>query len=82
MKWFNNLKVGVKLVGAFIVVAAFAGIVGFVAIRNMSLIDQGAERIYKTELMGISLFKASSHRSEQIGTGPEEYAAGPYRSRS
>ena len=57
MKWFNNLKVGTKLVAAFVVVAAFAGIVGFVAIRNMSLIDQGADRIYKTELMGINYLK-------------------------
>src|SRR5208337_1811488 len=57
MKWFNNLKVGTKLVAAFIVVSAFAGIVGFVAIRNMSLIDQGADKIYKTELMGINYLK-------------------------
>jgi len=57
MKWFNNLRVGTKLVAAFVVVAAFAGIVGFIAIRNMSLIDQGADRIYKTELMGINYLK-------------------------
>src|SRR5208337_3906729 len=57
MKWFNNLMVGTKLVAAFIVVSAFAGIVGFVAIRNMSLIDQGADKIYKTELMGINYLK-------------------------
>jgi len=57
MKWFNNLKVGTKLVAAFIVVSAFAGIVGIIAIRNMSLIDQGADRIYKTELMGINYLK-------------------------
>ena len=57
MKWFNNLKVGTKLVAAFIVVSAFAGIVGFVAIRNMSLMDEGADRIYKTELMGINYLK-------------------------
>jgi methyl-accepting chemotaxis protein len=39
MKWFLNLKIGAKLVTAFISVALLAGVVGIVGITNIKQID-------------------------------------------
>ena len=39
MKWFNNLKMVQKLVSAFILVALFIGIVGFIGTYNMKNIN-------------------------------------------
>lgn len=46
MKWFLNLKITVKLISAFIVVAIMAGVVGVVGITNMKNIDENGHTIY------------------------------------
>ncbi len=47
MKWFNNLKIGVKLVSTFIIVALLAGIVGVVGIINIKKVDKNYTELYK-----------------------------------
>ncbi len=46
MKWFNNLKIKVKLISCFIVLAIFTGIVGFIGITNMGNINARADDMY------------------------------------
>ena len=57
MSWFKSLRIEVKFVGAFMIVASIAAVVGFLGIRNMSIIDGLAGRMYHNELMGLSYIK-------------------------
>jgi len=54
MKWFNNLKMIQKLLSAFIIVALFIGIVGFVGMYSMNNIDENLKSIYNVDLVGIN----------------------------
>jgi len=60
MSWFKNLRIEVKFIGAFIVVASITIVVGFIGIRNMSIIDDMAGRMYHNELMGLSHIKQAN----------------------
>ena len=46
MKWFNNLKISVKLILGFLIVAFISGIVGFVGIINIRSINQKDIEMY------------------------------------
>ncbi|GCD10676.1 methyl-accepting chemotaxis protein [Clostridium tagluense] len=54
MKFFNNLKISQKLLSAFITVALFIGIVGFIGIYSMRNINVNVYNIYNKDLMGIT----------------------------
>jgi len=45
MNWFYNLKIGNKLVGAFIIVATMAGIIGAVGYHSLEIARQSFEEI-------------------------------------
>uniref|UniRef100_C6E2Z3 Methyl-accepting chemotaxis sensory transducer n=1 Tax=Geobacter sp. (strain M21) TaxID=443144 RepID=C6E2Z3_GEOSM len=60
MKWFSNLKVGTKLISAFIVVSLITAIVGYIGIRNMGAINDMADEMYQKELLGISYIKEAN----------------------
>ncbi len=47
MKWFGNLKIRVKLIGCFIILALFAGLIGFIGISNMSTENERGEEMYQ-----------------------------------
>ena len=53
MKFFNNLKMIQKLVSAFVLVALFIGVVGFIGISNMNKIDGNLIHIYNDDLKGV-----------------------------
>ncbi|WJJ93229.1 MCP four helix bundle domain-containing protein [Neopusillimonas aromaticivorans] len=53
MKWFNNLKVGSKLIGGFLVVAFIGGVIGVQGILKTSQMSDLATEMYQTEAMGI-----------------------------
>ena len=53
MKWFNDLKMIRKLVSAFVIVALFIGIVGFVGMYSMKNINKNIIHIYKVDLIGV-----------------------------
>jgi len=45
MKWFLNMKISIKLISSFVVVAIIAGVIGFVGYINIS--DLGNREIPK-----------------------------------
>lgn len=47
MKWFNNLKISVKLLSGFILVALLAGVVGVIAILSLTDIDKNDTELYE-----------------------------------
>jgi len=53
MKWFNNLKMIQKLVSAFVIVAVFICIVGFIGISNMGNINKNLKNVYNYNLKSI-----------------------------
>lgn len=53
MKWFNNMKIGLKLKLSFAILSLFIIIVGYVGINNMEQINENTEHIYKTNVIGI-----------------------------
>ncbi len=46
MKWFNDLKVSVKLIGGFLVVALLLIVVAYVGYANMKSINDGLSTLY------------------------------------
>jgi methyl-accepting chemotaxis protein len=47
MKWFCNLKIGVKLLSGFILVAIVAGIIGFIGTTKVKQLDAADTKLYK-----------------------------------
>ena len=60
MKWFYDLKVGSKLITAFIIVSVITAAVGIIGIRNMSTINDMADEMYFKELMGTDYIKEAN----------------------
>ncbi|MDF2605962.1 MAG: methyl-accepting chemotaxis protein [Bacillales bacterium] len=46
MSWFRNLKIRVKLISCFIVLAIITGIVGVIGINSMSTINKNGDTLY------------------------------------
>lgn len=70
---FNNMKIGVKLIGGFVLVASISAIVGFVGIKNASQMNDMAEELYSRELMGLSLVKEANVNLISIGRARGNY---------
>ncbi|MBH1941114.1 MCP four helix bundle domain-containing protein [Mobilitalea sibirica] len=54
MKWFNNMKIGAKLIASFILVAIIAGAVGIVGIINIKTIDHNDTILYTNMTVPLS----------------------------
>ncbi|MBU3099211.1 MULTISPECIES: methyl-accepting chemotaxis protein [Clostridium] len=54
MRWFTNLKMIKKLVSAFVLVALFIGIVGFIGMTNIKNINKNLGNIYNIDLIGVN----------------------------
>lgn len=67
MQTFRDLKIGVKLIAAFLAVSAITGIVGYVGVSNMHKLDQAANDLYQKELLGVSHIKAANVEIVDIG---------------
>ncbi len=57
MDWFNNLKVRTRLLSAFALLSLITAAVGFVGIRNMAIMSERADFIYKNEVVGVAHLK-------------------------
>ena len=47
MQWFNNLKIGTRLISGFVLVALIAGLIGFIGIQKIHQIDAADTRLYE-----------------------------------
>ncbi len=54
MKWFDDIKIGKKLVSSFILVAMMAGVIGWVGVINIQKIDEGSNALYEKNTIPIS----------------------------
>jgi methyl-accepting chemotaxis protein len=81
MKWFYDMKIGTRLIGAFLVVGAITAVVGYMGIRSMGKIAELAASSYANETLGIAYLKQAnveiidSARAEKnllLASSPEE----------
>jgi len=79
----GNIKIGIRLVAAFLIVASASGIVGMVGISNAGKINDLADRMYSHDVLGVSYIKEANIDLIYIGrargnallaTTPEERA--------
>jgi len=54
MKWYYDMKIGTKLIAAFLIVGTITAIVGLIGIRNMGQIAGQADAMYARETLGIA----------------------------
>ncbi len=55
MKWFNNVKIAVKLLTGFIIVAIIAGAVGVVGMFNIKSIEKNGSQLYSNMTVPLSI---------------------------
>jgi methyl-accepting chemotaxis protein len=53
MKWFLNLKIAVKLISSFILVALIAGVVGVIGLININRINEEDTQLFVENTLGI-----------------------------
>ena len=53
MKWFRDLKIGVKLLSSFLVVAAIAAVIGAIGIAELNSIHKSVEEISQDVLLSV-----------------------------
>ncbi|WHH60391.1 methyl-accepting chemotaxis protein [Petroclostridium sp. X23] len=66
MKWVNNLKIVHKLVTSFLFVSIFIGIVGFIGIKGMGIINSNAVLMYDNNLMSLQKIHSVKERVLEI----------------
>lgn len=54
MKWFYNMKIGVKLTASFIVVAIITAIVGAIGVTNINKMDELDTQLYENMTIPLS----------------------------
>jgi methyl-accepting chemotaxis protein len=54
------MKIGVRLIAGFVLVAAISAVVGLIGISNASKINDMADRMYDKELQGVSYIKEAN----------------------
>ncbi len=64
---FSNIKIGVRLLVGFILVAAISIVVGGIGINSANRINDMADAMYQQELMGISLVKEANINLIYVG---------------
>jgi methyl-accepting chemotaxis protein len=57
MKWFYNLKIGIRLLAAFIIVGAITAVVGSMGVASLSKIAALSKSSYEKETLGIAALK-------------------------
>ncbi len=60
MKWFLNLRLGAKLITAFIVLSGITAFIGYQGLGNMGTINDMLNQLYTNETMGISFIKEAN----------------------
>jgi methyl-accepting chemotaxis protein len=60
MQWFNDMRVGTKLIMSFICMAILIAVVGYVGISNMEKINSLANIMYSRELLGVAAVKEAN----------------------
>ncbi|EDZ98638.1 methyl-accepting chemotaxis sensory transducer [Burkholderia sp. H160] len=64
----RNMKLGAKLISAFIVVSAISAVVSVVGVRTMGQISANADKTYRLDLVGLNLIQQANADVLRVGT--------------
>ncbi|QCP53962.1 methyl-accepting chemotaxis protein [Trinickia violacea] len=64
----GNMKLGAKLISAFILVSAISAIVSVIGVRNMGQISANADATYQLDLVGLNLIQQANADVLRVGT--------------
>nr|WP_289623102.1 methyl-accepting chemotaxis protein [Trinickia mobilis] len=65
---FGNMRLGVKLVSAFILISSISAIVSGVGLHDMAQISANADRTYRLDLVGLNLIQEANTDVLKAGT--------------
>jgi methyl-accepting chemotaxis protein len=54
MQRLRDLRIGIKLIAAFLLVSAITAVVGWTGVRNMGVMNAAADELYEEELLGLA----------------------------
>jgi methyl-accepting chemotaxis protein len=64
---FKNLKISIKLIGAFLAVSAITAVVGYIGVTNLAQLNTAADELYERELLGLSYIKEANVNLINLG---------------
>lgn len=65
---FGNMKLGAKLISAFVLVSAISAIVSGIGLRDMAQIAANADKTYRQDLVGLNLIQQANADVLRVGT--------------
>jgi len=77
MKWFANMRIGVKLVLGFILVALVTGLVGYLGIKNITTITAEDTKLYEQATVPLVYISTIQAKFEQVMTATRDIALAP-----
>ncbi len=66
MKWFNNLKIGARILTGFFAVVLIAGLIGGVGIRNLQKLNSSYKQSYSENMQAIQYSERMSTAFQKI----------------
>ena len=66
MTWFNNMRIGTKIISGFILIALIAGVIGFVGMRGIGNISRESANMYNNQLLPISYLSEISTAFQRV----------------
>jgi methyl-accepting chemotaxis protein len=73
MQWFNDLKIGVKITSGFVFVALIAGIVGFIGVKEIHVIEDAGTELYETMTIPLSQLGDMGVNFQRVRINVREY---------
>ncbi len=77
MKWFANMRIGIKLVLGFTLVALVTGLVGYVGIKNIDTITQADTQLYEKTTVPLDYISTIAVNFENVMTATRDLALAP-----
>jgi methyl-accepting chemotaxis protein len=65
---FGNMKLGARLISAFILVSIISAVVSGIGLRNMAQISANADNTYRQDLVGLNLIQQANADVLRVGT--------------
>lgn len=66
MKWFNNLKVSVKIISSFLVISFILAAVGIYSIQSLHTVENNMEQMYGNNLISVRDLSAAQINYEKL----------------
>jgi methyl-accepting chemotaxis protein len=69
MQWFSNLKIAQKLILSFVLVAAIAGVIGYVGITKLRQVSKNDDILFRNDTVSIEYLSTISTSFQRVRIG-------------